>query len=739
MSLLVPAALAFGIIIPIILLLYFMRPKRQERVVGSTLLWQQALQDLQASRPWQRLHITPLLLLQLLAAIVIVLILARPAIFASSPISGDTIIILQASASMQATDTLSGGEVIAPSRFEEAKNQILDLIDGLGSDDHLSIITMARTPQVLIAASSDKEQLRAKLAQARVTNQDADLEQAVSLATSLAAGRTNIQLLVIGDGHVLAPDQTLALPFPVRYLRIGTDAPNEALTALAARTIQGKLVALAQVANYSNQQRSIPVELYADGRLVDVQTINLAAGASGALQWSPLPATTRFLHARLISQDALAVDDEAWAIVGRSLHGRVLLVTKGNSFLKAALSLQPGVDLFETTPAKYVPNVGNFDLTVFDGFVPPALPDGGLFFVNPPAGSYIFGKSGPTITVTHISAGSDSANLLQDVDLSSIHTLRISHQLTPALWAQSVITAPETPLLLAGENANKRIAVLGFDLHDTDFPLQPSFPILIYNMVNWFLPLPVGGDGQVTPGVPVTISTWPGASQVTIIGPDQQSTIVGPPFPVVPFAKTNTTGIYQVVQRVHGQGKLGAFAVNLFDPLQSRLKPADRLPVEHSTDFQSGTNSVPRVLREIWPWIAALLLLILCVEWWLFSRSYGRGPRRADQSAVGGDKSAPTVSYRRGPRRAEVLRFAQDDRRSASSAQAPTDARAGGRVPIYRAGGSSLQAIIQDRVEAFLAITRRTYRTVKKRVRRGGSSVGRSGGPRGRPRRMKRK
>src|SRR5215469_12623668 len=104
MSLLVPAAFAFSAIIPIILLLYFMRPKRQERIVGSTLLWKQALQDIQASRPWQRLRITPLLLLQLLAALVIVLILARPAIFASSPIRGNTIIILQASASMQATD-----------------------------------------------------------------------------------------------------------------------------------------------------------------------------------------------------------------------------------------------------------------------------------------------------------------------------------------------------------------------------------------------------------------------------------------------------------------------------------------------------------------------------------------------------------------------------------------------------------------------------------------------------------
>src|SRR5438876_4289415 len=334
MNLLVPAALAFSVIIPIILLLYFMRPKRQERVVGSTLLWQQALQDLQASHPWQRLRITPLLLLQILAAIFIVLILARPAIFLRSPISGDTIIILQASASMQATD-------VAPNRFEAAKSQISDLIDGLGPNDHLSLISMAQTPQVLIAASQDKGQLTSALQRAKVTNQDADLQQALSLAIALAAGRTNIQVLVVGDGHVVAPDQTLAVTFPVRYLRIGTDAPNMAILAHASRTLQGNLVALAQIANYSHQQRSAPVELYADGKLVNVQTISLAAGATGALQWGPLPPTTRSLHARLITQDALAVDHEAWAIVGGSIHARVLLVTNGNSFLQAASGLLP--------------------------------------------------------------------------------------------------------------------------------------------------------------------------------------------------------------------------------------------------------------------------------------------------------------------------------------------------------------------------------------------------------------
>ena len=640
MSFLVPAALAFGIIIPIILLLYFMRPKRQDRVVGSTLLWQQALQDLQASRPWQRLRITPLLLLQLLAALVIVLILARPAIFLRSPISGNTIIILQASASMQAND-------VTPNRFEVAKSQIADLVDNLGPNDHLSLISMAHTPQVLVALSQDRGQIMAALQRAKVTNQDADLEQALSLAVSLAAGRTNIQVLVIGDGHVLSPDQTLVLPFPVSYFRIGTDAPNVALLALAARSLQGNLVALAQVANYSHVQRSIPVELYADGRLVNVQTITLGAGASGALQWGPLPPTARFLHAQILGQDALSVDHEAWAIVGGSRHGRVLLVTKGNGFLQAALELQPVIDLYKTTPDQYVVNAGNFDLTIFDGFVPATLPAGGAFFVNPPEGSYIFGKSGPEIQVSHIGAGRGGTSLLDNVDLSSIHVLRSSHLFTPALWAQPVISTPETPLLIAGENDNRRISALSFDLHDSDLPLQPSFPILINNMVNWFLPPPVAGDGQASPDLPVTVQAWPGADQVTITAPNQQAVTVAPPFPAPPFAQTNTIGIYQVVQQVHGQVKRGAFAVNLFDPQQSRLAPASQLPVAHSSDFSPGNNAVPRVLREIWPWIAALLLLILCIEWWLFSRGY----RQQGSAATAASKSKGGNSSSSRPRR----------------------------------------------------------------------------------------
>jgi Ca-activated chloride channel family protein len=617
MSLLIPAALAFGLIIPVILLFYFMRPKRQERVVGSTLLWRQSLQDLQASRPWQRLRFTPLLLLQILAAIVIVLVLSRPATFFSSPIGGHTIIILQTSASMQATD-------VAPSRFEAARSRIADLIDGLGPGDQISLIAMAGSPQVMIASSSDKDQLNAALARVKVTNQDADLQQALSLGSSLAAGHSDARILIVGDGHVLTPDRVITVPFPVSYLEIGADTPNAALLALASHSVQGNLVALAQIANYSRQARALPVELYADGKLVSVQTISLAAEASGVLQWGPLPPTTRFLYAHIIAQDAMKADHDAWAIVGGSMHGRALLVTNGNSFLESALSIQPNIDLFVTTPAKYRQD-NTFDLTVFDGYIPPVLPSGDLFFVNPPAGSYIFGMSGPEIAVTRISAGSDSANLLNEVDLSSIHTLHVSHQLTPASSMQPVIVTPETPLLIAGEQGNRRIAALSFDLHDSDLPLQPGFPVLMFNLVDWFLPPPVAGSGQVAPDTPVSIAAWPGVNRITITGPGRQPVTVAPPFPVTPFNQTDTPGIYDVTQYSVGPGgqvRHGAFVVNLFDPLQSHLAPADLLPIAHSVAFTTSGPGIPRVLREVWPWIAAFLLLVLCAEWWLFSRSY---------------------------------------------------------------------------------------------------------------------
>src|SRR5207248_9904164 len=126
MGILIPAALALlALAIPIIIF-YMLRLRREELDVSFSLLWRRALQDRTANAPWQRLRRNLLLLLQLLLHILLVLTLARPFVFQDTIASGNLVVVLDASTSMQATDEASG-----VSRFERARQEARRLIDGL--------------------------------------------------------------------------------------------------------------------------------------------------------------------------------------------------------------------------------------------------------------------------------------------------------------------------------------------------------------------------------------------------------------------------------------------------------------------------------------------------------------------------------------------------------------------------------------------------------------------------------
>jgi hypothetical protein len=73
------AFILLGLSVPL-LLLYFLKVRRQPRRVSSVLLWAPALRDQQASALFQRLHIDPLLILQILALVLLTLAIARPTI-----------------------------------------------------------------------------------------------------------------------------------------------------------------------------------------------------------------------------------------------------------------------------------------------------------------------------------------------------------------------------------------------------------------------------------------------------------------------------------------------------------------------------------------------------------------------------------------------------------------------------------------------------------------------------------
>src|SRR5437870_453460 len=96
-----------------IIVLYLLRMRRKDMRVPATFLWPSMTYEIRANSFFQKLRFNWLMVLQLLALTAIVVAAARPQMRERSLSGSATVIIIDASASMNATD-------VKPSRFSEA-------------------------------------------------------------------------------------------------------------------------------------------------------------------------------------------------------------------------------------------------------------------------------------------------------------------------------------------------------------------------------------------------------------------------------------------------------------------------------------------------------------------------------------------------------------------------------------------------------------------------------------------
>ncbi len=577
--------------------------------MSSTLLWQKLLRDREANAPWQKLRRNLLLLLQLLILAALVLALARPFFPVPSVISGSTVVLLDASASMQATD-------VTPSRFEAAKAEVANLINDLGGVNQMTLIHVGDTPTVLAAATSDKTLLRRALENAQPTTAAPNWEAALALAAGAAQGFRDGRIVIVSDGGLsgdLPP-----LPTTPVYLPVGASGENLAISALATRAAESGPQLFASIANQGVLDQTALFSLTLDGVLYDSRRISVPAGSTTNLTWD-LPDGTAAIEARLSvhENDYLALDDAAFAVHEGGVSNRALLVTEGNLFLEQVFSVLPGVEAFKAGPGSGLTQEA-FDLVVFDGVpLPDPLPQADMLIINPPVGDAgllnVTGVFSNTVAIRL----ADSP-LLQFVDWRNVHVRQAKNVEAP--WAQTLVQAEGGPLLFTGEQNGQRLAVLTFDVRDSDLPLQIAFPILMANITSWLSPgrgfdAPTG----LQPGDPVSISPAAATTAVLVTKPDGSvwQTPVGEAALI--FPETDQLGLYQVrLQDNEGAQSAGSFAVNLFSPAESAIFPAEVLDIGQVTVTTEDEGNVGQ--REWWPWLLLAAILILIVEWWVHYR-----------------------------------------------------------------------------------------------------------------------
>lgn len=615
MNILNPIALLFALLAIPIILLYILRLQRREQKVSSTLLWRQVVLDREANTLWQKLRRNLLLILQLATLAFLVFALLRPYISLPGGLNGRLIVLMDASASMRATDVL-------PSRFDAAKEQARNLISGMGVGDEMSLILVDSNPRALTGITSDRGELLAALDASKASLGQANWAAAISLGSATANEQSTF--IVISDG-AHAEDLKL-LQRQTRFVPIGVNGDNLSISTLSLRKTLRGLAAFVRVTNNGKQDDDSLVSLRADnGTLLDARTVKIPAGQSISWTINDIDANTASVRASIdkASHNNLAADDVVYAVSANTALRRALLVTRGNRFLEQALANLPNIQVSRAVTT----GVTTLDSRPFDVYILDSM--NADLSALPPRANVLFIGPQQVFTATDTFSNTGYVRTVPHPIAQSLNWRTVNVQATPLIeapaWLKPVIQSQGGPLLFAGEFpaelAGKdsepplqRVVVLPFELRRSDLPLQLAFPILMLNSIEWLAP-PQGMTipASVKPGEVVNL---PRGAQVSL--PDT-SALGGTTVTVDQrgFANTDALGPYAVT---FGDVS-GAFAVNFFNSIESEISPNPQLVIGEQKENESNilTNNTLSQ-RELWRWLAALALLVLFVEWWVYQR-----------------------------------------------------------------------------------------------------------------------
>jgi hypothetical protein len=605
--------------------LYVLKLRRRVVAVPFSPLWERILRDKEATTLFSKLKRLLSLLLQLALLALLVLALGDPRA-AESFIKGRTVVVLvDASASMQATD-------VAPTRLGFAKDEVKKMIRGLGGADRMLIAQMDAMITPLGPMTGDTSALERELDSIAATDARADFPRALRFATDVLRGADRAEIVVVSDGALGAAEDASG---PVHlgdaklsYVKVGKQARNVGITQFSVRRYpldRSRYEVMLELTNASPEVEDVELQLLGDGALVDLTKLRLQPGEHLPRFYPQLSGASRTLEAKIArvdgTHDDLPIDDHAYAILPERRRAKVLVVTPGNTYLEAALLLDEYLDVTDVAPQGYAPAIakGGWDAVLFDGVTPAELPKANALYLDPR------GPGGPVRVEGLIKTpGFDKVDrkhpALRFLALDDVNVAE-GHKLVPES-GDKVLGAAEggaSPILVAGTRGGFKFVALGFDVRQSDLPLRVAWPLFVLDCINWFTDedaeyLSAYRTGDVW-RIPVSgaaskaIVKMPDGSRQPVAVRDGRAVLLG-----------ERAGFYEVSDDADADGaRPVAFAANLLDAEETAIAPQDKLTVDGKgagevTGFHFG------VRREIWVYLLLAAALLTALEWATYHR-----------------------------------------------------------------------------------------------------------------------
>lgn len=625
----------------VVVVLYVLKLRRRPVAVPFGPLWQRILGDKEATTLFSQLKRLLSLLLQLLLLALLLLAIGDPRTAVSGSEGRHVVVLLDASASMQAIDVDDetersaaepAGEAPAKSRLGAAKRRLRELLRGLSGQDRMLIAQMDAAVTPLSTMTGNVEELRQALDQVRPSDAAADFAKALRFAVDSLRGLSRPEVLVVSDGAlVTAGDELGGVDLgeaKLSFIGLGRSAKNLAITGFAVRRYpldKSRYEVLLEATNTSDEDLEAQIELFGDGALTDIVRLRLAAGETLSRFYPNLSGASKTLEAQIKLRggepDDLPADDRAYALLPERRRARVQVVTEGNMYLEAALLLDEYLDVVTVAPDEY-PGPGRYDVTIFDDVAPPVADGSGHVLYLNPAGDELPFEVGKRIeSDARYTVGFDEVDdkspLLRHLSLGDVN-VATAHVLAGEEQDEVVGRSFKGPLLIHGRRQGRKFVALGFDIRDSDLPLRIAWPLLLLNTVNFFIEEDTSYISSFQTGRVWQIPAPSDVDVATLVLPSKEQRVVSVKDGRAVYLGQHA-GFYELRAGEGAVGETTTFAANMIDRDESSIAPQAKLEV---AEREAGTIAgfVAGVRRELWIYILAVVLLLTALEWLTYHR-----------------------------------------------------------------------------------------------------------------------